>query len=145
MKRLWPWCITSILSAIYLWAAFSKFQGLDQFFTAIRVSAVSPGGSEYAIAYGTLTLEVGVAILLLIPGTRRLAAGGSLILSSLFAGYNTWRWIGSIPTPCNCLGPFVHITPLAGILLDAAMAIMSSLLLVQFSQAALRSPSVAIR
>lgn len=112
----------SVFAAVYGWAAVAKGGSLGQFETAIIAASIVPGGYEVVLARVLVLTESLIAVSLLVPLTRQNAARASLGLTSHFFGYNVWRALGHIPTPCSCLGPAVRLPVELGLGLNVAMA-----------------------
>ncbi|WP_425638833.1 MauE/DoxX family redox-associated membrane protein [Algoriphagus yeomjeoni] len=96
--------IAWLLAALFAYTAVSKvydWQGTQR----AMYNQVFPIAMADVLLYLLPLVELGVAVLLLVPGWRKIGLLMSVLLMVLFTGYVAWVWLGfSGRVPCSCGG-----------------------------------------
>ncbi|MDR7128105.1 putative membrane protein YphA (DoxX/SURF4 family) [Algoriphagus sp. 4150] len=93
-----------LLAALFAYTAVSKVYDWSGTRMAMY-NQVFPIWIADIILYVLPLVELGVAVLLLVPGWRKIGLLLSVILLSLFTGYITLVWLGLTErVPCSCGG-----------------------------------------
>lgn len=104
-RVLWKDHILCVIpSLLFLTAAITKTASFRELEATLVASQLIPVPLASYAAVSLLVLEYLLAILLLIPATRRLALPAATLLVCVFAAYSLWRWTQGIAVPCHCFG-----------------------------------------
>jgi uncharacterized membrane protein YphA (DoxX/SURF4 family) len=95
--------LSSLLVALFVYAGLSKMLDYANFKLQLGKSPFIAGFAP-VLAWAIPTIELIVAILLLIPATKLIGLYGSLFLLSLFSSYIYAMLHYSYYLPCNCGG-----------------------------------------
>lgn len=109
--------LSSLLGAEFFLTGASKAGDLDGFAASIYASRLFPIGSEWAVAYTIVALELVVGMLILLPRTRVTGSVVGTLLVGSFAGYFAWKQLLHIKTPCQCFGALVTLSPIGSLAL----------------------------
>jgi hypothetical protein len=101
--------ISALLILLFVYTSTSKLYEHRSF---RAVLSTSPLINEIAsvVAWGVPVVLLGVALLLIIPGTRRIGLWGSFILMLLFTLYISYMLAFASKLPCSCGGVFKQLT-----------------------------------
>ncbi len=92
------------LAALFAYTAVSKVYDWDGTMRAVK-GQVFPDWMTLPLLYGLPILEVSLAVILLLPKTRKAALGISFLLMSAFTGYVALVLTGIFGRiPCSCGG-----------------------------------------
>ncbi|WP_225586955.1 MauE/DoxX family redox-associated membrane protein [Algoriphagus sp. Y33] len=93
-----------LLAAVFTYTAVSKVYDWSGTQMAMY-NQVFPIGMAEILLYVLPVVELGVAVLLLVPGWRKTGLLLSMVLLSLFTGYVALVWLGFTErVPCSCGG-----------------------------------------
>ena len=95
--------ICSLFIFLFFYTALSKFQEFNAFKIVLAKSPLI-GSKNAIIAWALPVIELSVALLLLIPRTKRLGIFVSFILMSLFTIYVGYMILFAPHLPCSCGG-----------------------------------------
>jgi len=106
MKMRWRRDVVAagVFVLLFVYTAVSKWSNFPVFRHAMKVQPFNPRYLD-ALLYGLPSIELLVAILLVINSTRKLGLGASLILMIVFTGYIILikvDYFGKVP--CSCGG-----------------------------------------
>jgi uncharacterized membrane protein len=101
--------ISAVFVFLYLYTAIDKFVNLEHFY---QVMTKSPMLRPFAAVLSGLipTVEAALAVLLIIPRTRRIGLWGATRLIFIFAAYIFYMLITSSDLPCTCGGIIQELT-----------------------------------
>jgi uncharacterized membrane protein YphA (DoxX/SURF4 family) len=105
-----PWQNAAVwlLAAVLLATGLGKALDVVGFAQVLAAYGAFPPGSEGVVAVSVTLLELGLAAALLVPGWRRLAAGGALLLFMGNAALLTVTLLRGIDLAnCGCFGVFL--------------------------------------
>ncbi len=117
-----------VLAGIFLYAGIVKASASEQFAVALAPFTILPEWSIGVFARTLPWIEVGAAILILLPRVHRIGSALILFLCLLFAGALTWALANGIIVSCGCFGgdePPSAATMQLAILRDIALATLS--------------------
>ena len=96
--------IAWLLAALFVYTAVSKVYDWNGTVSAVN-GQVFPDWMTLPLLYGLPIVEVALAVILLLPQTRRVALGISFLLMSVFTGYVALVLTGVFGRiPCSCGG-----------------------------------------
>ena len=93
-----------VLAVVWVWAGWSELQEPRTFLRAVRAYRASPEWLSEAIAYGLPTLEIGLAVLLLLGLAVRAAAAVSALLFVVFIIGIAQASARGFKLGCGCFG-----------------------------------------
>ncbi len=95
--------ISSLLIFLFVYTASSKILDYSSFLSALSASPLI-GNKAKLLTIGLPPVEIGVAVLLLLPKTRLIGFYGSTILLILFTVYIAYMLLFVPHLPCSCGG-----------------------------------------
>jgi hypothetical protein len=95
--------ICSLLIFLFVYTAVSKLTGLAHFKVVLSHSPLI-GKQASLVAFLLPPVELTVAALLFLPGTRQLGLLSSIILMAVFTIYIAFMLLSSSKLPCSCGG-----------------------------------------
>jgi hypothetical protein len=95
--------ICSLFIFLFVYSALSKFHEFDAFKAVLGRSPVI-GSKNEILAWSLPLIELMVAIILFIPGTRRIGLYSSFFLMSIFTVYVGYLILFIPNLPCSCGG-----------------------------------------
>lgn len=114
-----------LLSAVLGVAAYTKLKDPAEVITTMNRSGLFPTSWDHATAYALVTVEIVLALALLVRNSAVVALAGSASLASAFFGYSLWRGWQDIKAPCGCFGLLLRLEPWQGALLSTLMCVLS--------------------
>ncbi len=114
-KRLFSSGIITEICALILALLFT-YSGIAKLYDwqATKVAMynqVIPDWSKDLLLYGIPTIELVLAVLLLVPKLRRIGFIASTMLMGFFSAYVAWVWFGLAGrVPCSCGGVISSLT-----------------------------------
>ena len=110
-----------MLSLVFLTAAVAKTQSFRELEATLAASKLVPVLLTTQAGVFLVVTEYLLAVLLLLPITRRPALHAATILVSVFLAYSTWRWMQGIGVPCTCFGALFKMHLWQSILLNVGL------------------------
>jgi len=101
--------ICSLLILLFVYAAISKLSDYDRFTVQLSKSPFVTSFSNFA-AWSIPTVEMGIALLLVIKRTRLIGLYASFFLMSLFTAYLMIMLNFSYYIPCSCGGVLENLS-----------------------------------
>jgi uncharacterized membrane protein len=95
--------ICSLFIFLFVYTALSKFYSFDRFLIVLAKSPLI-GNSNHLVAWSIPFSELAIALLLLLPSTRRIGMYGAFVLMILFTAYVGYMVVFIPHLPCSCGG-----------------------------------------
>ena len=102
--------ISSLFILLFVYTALSKFRELASFKAVLKRSPLI-GDMNIAVAWAIPLAELMIALMLLMPRTRKLGLYGSFVLMTLFTIYLGYMLAFTPDLPCSCGGVIVDSGP----------------------------------
>lgn len=118
--------IAVLFILLFVYAAASKLMDYQKFLVQLGQSPLLTAYVN-SIAWTIPTLEIVIAILLAIPGSRLLALYASFTLMVIFSAYITAILSFSDFIPCSCGGVLQHMSWKAHLLFNVVFVILAAI------------------
>jgi uncharacterized membrane protein YphA (DoxX/SURF4 family) len=119
-KSLLPDLVSAFMVFLLVYTGTSKFKHLPVFNSQLRETKLY-NGVEQLLTWTIPFAEILVAILLIVPSTRKLGLLLSAVLLSFFTVHLLLVIVSSGPIPCSCGGIFNGLTWIQHLVLNAVL------------------------
>lgn len=102
--KIVTWALRLQLSALFLWASYTKFVSPQEFVEGVRSFQIFPEVTVNIIVMSVPVMELLAAILLLAPRSWRIGALLVGLLSLTFAVLFAWAASRGVNVECSCFG-----------------------------------------
>jgi hypothetical protein len=107
-----PRLLAGFVGLVFLVAALVKCVDMELFVRQIKAyGIVSQRPLLIVIAWGTVMLEITLAVGLIVAYRIKLVFSATLLLLTLFLGVTVWAWYSGATEACGCFGAWLERTP----------------------------------
>lgn len=116
--------VSVLLVSLFVYTGVVKLKGRENFLSQMHMNPLLQGYQGF-LSWAVPISELLVALLLLLPRTRRLGLLGSGILMGCFTIYVAWMMIALPHLPCSCGGIISSLSWKAHLWLNSILTVLS--------------------